>query len=73
MIDGSPTEAMREERTAMEIDKLKIVEWLHGRGQHARADWVAKTLPDRVDTVRNSGLLATLGLDPADLADQPAK
>ena len=56
-----------------EIDKLKIVEWLRGRGQHARADWVNRTLPDRVDTVRNSGLLATLGLDPADLTDQPAK
>lgn len=56
----------------MEIDKLKIVEWLRGRGQHARADWIDKELPDRVDTVRNAGLLSTLGLDPADLADQPA-
>lgn len=56
----------------MEIDKLKIVTWLRGRGQHARADWVDRELPDQVDTVRNAGLLATLGLDPAELADQPS-
>lgn len=56
----------------MEIDRRDIVNWLRGRGQHVRADWVDRELPDRVDTVRHSGLLATLGLDPADLADRPS-
>jgi hypothetical protein len=56
----------------MEIDKLKILEELRARGQHARADWVDRQLPDRVDTARNAGLLATLGLNLADLADRPS-
>ena len=56
----------------MEIDKLKILKALRGRGQHARADWVDRELPDRVDTVRNAGLLATLGLNPDQLADRPS-
>jgi hypothetical protein len=56
----------------MMIDKGKILEALRRRGQHTRADWVDRTLPDRVDTVRNAGLLATLELDPADLSDEPS-
>ena len=56
----------------MEIDKVKIVNWLRGRGQHLRADWVDRELPDRVDTFSHAGLLATLGFDPADLADRPS-
>ncbi|MEN3609551.1 hypothetical protein [Plantactinospora sp. ZYX-F-223] len=56
----------------MEIDKLKIIEWLRGRGQDVRADWIDRELPDRVDTLRHAGLLSTLGVDPADLADRPA-
>jgi hypothetical protein len=54
----------------VEIDKRKIVEALRRRGLSARADWVDRELPDRVDTVRNAGLLATLGIDPADLTDE---
>lgn len=56
----------------MMIDKGRILDALRRRGQHTRADWVDRTLPDRVDTVRNAGLLATLGLDPAELSDEPA-
>ncbi len=56
----------------MMIDKGRILDALRRRGQHARADWVDRTLPDRVDTARNAGLLATLELDPADLSDQPS-
>jgi hypothetical protein len=56
----------------MMIDKGRILDELRRRGQHARADWVDRTLPARVDTVRNAGLLATLGLDPADLGDEPS-
>lgn len=55
----------------MLIDKGKIVDALRRRGQHDRADWVDRELPDRVDTVRNAGLLATLHLDPAELTDEP--
>jgi hypothetical protein len=54
----------------MMIDKGRILDALRRRGQHTRADWVDRTLPDRVDTVKNAGLLATLGLDPADLSDE---
>jgi len=46
------------------------LEALRRRGQHTRADWVDRELPERVDTVRNAGLLAMLDLDPADLADE---
>jgi hypothetical protein len=57
----------------MMIDKRRILDALRRRGQHARAEWVDRELPDRVDTVRNAGLLATLDLDPADLADEPSQ
>jgi hypothetical protein len=57
----------------MMIDKSKILDALRRRGQYARADWVDRELPDRVDTVRNAGLLATLNLDPADLTDEPSQ
>jgi hypothetical protein len=53
----------------MKIDKSKIVEMLRSRGQHDRAEWVDRELPDRVDTTKNAGILATLDLNPADLAD----
>lgn len=56
------------EDNALEIEKIKIVDWLRDRGQDARADWVDRELPNLVDTVSNAGLLATLGLNPADLA-----
>lgn len=56
----------------MLIDKGKIVDALRRRGQHDRADWVDRQLPDRVDTLRNASLLATLDLDPTDLADEPS-
>jgi hypothetical protein len=57
----------------MMIDKRRILDALRRRGQDARAEWVDRELPDRVDTVRNAGLLATLDLDPADLADEPSQ
>lgn len=57
----------------MMIDKRKILDALRRRGQHTRADWVDRELPDRVDTLRHGGLLATLDLDPADLADEPSQ
>lgn len=53
----------------MEIAKRRILEALRDRGQDLRADWVDRDMPDRVDTARHAGLLVTLGLKPADLAD----
>jgi hypothetical protein len=53
----------------MIIEKRRILEALRERGQHTRADWVDRQLPDRVDTDYNAGILATLNLRPADLAD----
>jgi hypothetical protein len=58
--------------TRMMIDKGRILDALRRRGQHTRADWVDRTLPDRVDTASNAGLLATLELDPATLSAEPA-
>jgi hypothetical protein len=57
----------------MMIDKKRILDALRRRGQHVRADWVDRELPDRVDTLRHGGLLATLDLVPADLADEPSQ
>jgi hypothetical protein len=53
----------------MRIARHRIVSALRERGQRARADWVERELPERVDSEKHVGLLATLRLDPADLAD----
>jgi hypothetical protein len=41
------------------------------RGQHDRAGWVDRVLPEHVDTARNASLLDLLALDVADLTDEP--
>ena len=53
----------------MIISKEVVVAVLRERGQHARADFVDRELPERIDSVRHGGLLATLHLDLAELAD----
>jgi hypothetical protein len=62
----------REPIQTMKIDKGKVLEALRHRGQHSRADWVDRELPDRIDTAQHSGILATLNLNPADFADPPS-
>lgn len=52
-----------------DVDKRKILQILHDRGLHARAEWVDRNLPERVDLDRNTGLLATLQISPAELTD----
>jgi hypothetical protein len=52
----------------MIIDKEVVVALLRKRGLDARADFVARELPDRIDTDRHGSLLNTLHLDLADLA-----
>jgi hypothetical protein len=54
----------------MIIAKSRVVAELHGRGQHDRADWVDRALPEQIDTAQNASLLGLLSLDLADLADK---
>jgi hypothetical protein len=54
---------------AMIISKAVVIAVLRQRGQHVRADFVDRELPERVDSDRHGGLLATLHLDLAELAD----
>jgi hypothetical protein len=49
----------------MRVNTAAIVSILRSRGLNARADWVARTLPDVVDTKENNSLLTTLHIDPA--------
>ena len=51
------------------VDKDKILKILHDRGLHARAEWVDRQLPQRVDLEKNAGLLATLHISPSELTD----
>ena len=53
----------------MMISKAAVLAVLRERGQHARADFVNRELPERIDSVRHGGLLATLHLDLGELAD----
>jgi hypothetical protein len=54
-----------------EVDKRKILQTLRARGLYARADWVDRQLPERVDLEKNAGLLATLRISPSELTDLP--
>ena len=53
----------------MIISKAAVVAALRERGQNARADFVDRELPERIDTSQHGGLLATLRLDLAQLGD----
>ena len=37
-----------------EVDKRKILQILRDRGLHARAEWVDRQLPERVDLEKNA-------------------
>jgi hypothetical protein len=54
-----------------EVDKRKIVQILRDRGLDARADWVDRELPERVNLEKNVGLLATMHISPSELVDPP--
>lgn len=56
----------------MRIARDTIVSALRQRGQHARADWVDRELPEHVDPRRHAGLLATLRLNPTELVEATA-
>jgi hypothetical protein len=56
----------------MIISKAVVLAVLRQRGQHARADFVDRELPERIDSTQHGGLLATLHLDWAELAEADA-
>ncbi|GGN19292.1 hypothetical protein FHR83_003966 [Actinoplanes campanulatus] len=49
----------------MIIFKTVVVTVLRERGQHVRAAFVERELPERIDTSEHGGLLAVLHLEPA--------
>ena len=52
----------------MIISKALVLSILRERGQNARADFVDRELPERIESTQHGGLLATLHLDPSELA-----
>jgi hypothetical protein len=52
----------------MIIFKTVVVTVLRDRGQHARAAFVDRELPEHIDTSEHGGLLAMLHLEPEALA-----
>jgi hypothetical protein len=54
----------------MTMAKAVVVAVLRERGQHDRADFVDRELPDRIRPCRHVGLLALLQLDPAALGER---
>jgi hypothetical protein len=57
----------------MIISKKAVLAALRERGQNARADFVDRELPDRIDTAQHGGLLATLHLNLDELADTSSR
>lgn len=51
----------------MEIPKDQILQLLHDRGDHDKADQADQQLPDHVDPEQHGDLLGKLGLDPSEL------
>ena len=51
------------------ISKAAVIAVLRERGLNARADFVDRELPDRIDPQRHGGLLSTLNLDLRELAE----
>lgn len=53
----------------MIISKAAVVSAFRERGHQARAGFVDRELPERIDTSQHGGLLATPRLDLAELAE----
>jgi hypothetical protein len=51
----------------MQLDKNQIIELLRSQGDQQKAQQAEQELPQQVDTDRDGGLLAKLGLDPQEL------
>ncbi|WP_324643503.1 hypothetical protein [Pseudarthrobacter sp. LT1] len=51
----------------MQIDKNQILELLRSQGDQGKASQAESELPEQVDTEQHAGLLAKLGINPAEL------
>jgi hypothetical protein len=51
----------------MEIPKDTVLELLHSRGDHDKAEQADKELPDKVDSEQHSDLLSKFGIEPSEL------
>jgi hypothetical protein len=51
----------------VEIPKDQILQLLHDRGDHDKADQADQQLPDQVDPEQHSDLLNKIGINPSDL------
>jgi hypothetical protein len=51
----------------MEIPKAQILQLLHDRGDHDKADQADQQLPDHVDPDQHSALLGKLGVNLSEL------
>lgn len=51
----------------MQFDKSQIIDMLREQGDNDQADQADQELPSKVDTEKDSGLLAKLGIDPQTL------
>jgi hypothetical protein len=51
----------------MQLDKDQIIELLRSQGDQQKVQQAEQELPQQVDTDRDGGLLAQLGLDPQEL------
>lgn len=54
----------------MIISKAVVIALLRQRGQHARADFVDRELPEQIDSTWHRGLLTTLHIDLAELTGE---
>jgi hypothetical protein len=52
------------------VEKARVLAELRSRGLTARADWVDREMPDRIDAQKNSALLHMLGIAPDEVATQ---
>jgi hypothetical protein len=54
----------------MIISNAVVIAVLRQRGQHVRADFVDRELPERIDSTRHGELLATLHIDLTELTGE---
>jgi hypothetical protein len=54
----------------MQIPKEQILEFLHSRGEEAKAGQANQELPEQVDTEQHADILQRLGVNPQDLTGE---
>ena len=56
----------------MQIDKSQVLDLLRQQGEDDKVQQADQELPSTVDTEQHAGIMAKLGLDPADLVQKLA-